>query len=461
MGALATRRVAGVLAGATVALGLAGAVTQAQPAGPRSAPAHAARKITSHETGIHFTAGTVQIPKSVVAHNLVGISKAGVFKFKHASGALAQLKPGKVMFLQGSDALVVTRVSHSHGQLLVSTKPASLPQLISKGKLTFSGAPNFNQAFVGPTISSSPATAFDRPGYPYIAGAHRAGNTLSVQGTVGAFGYSLAFTPNGSRLDVDGKLCFGWGAICSNGPSNGLAIIVDVSGYIAIGGDSASVSVNGGRITGSTISLSDLKSHLKLTYTASRGTGPDSGGDPPVFRLPIGIDYTVPGLVPIYFKVQLAVEIKLGLSSKNSVLRGGVQYDQDGSDKIDTSGKSSSGTGSGTLPSGNILDNSDGGTGPSIALGAGGVVVAVQFPKIGLGLGIRALNMIGYLDMITSMGQTYGGGIIGGGCTYDFGWSEGGGFEAQAGPFGIASPRKILIPTSGKAFQKSFSAPGC
>ena len=461
MGALRVRRVAGVLAGATVALGLAGAATQAQPAAAPPAPAHAAGKITSHETGIHFTAGTVQIPKSAVAHNLVGISKAGVFKFKHATGALAKLKPGKVMFLQGSDALVVTRVSHSHGQLLIATKPASLPQLISKGTLKLSGAPNFNQAFVGPTLSSSPGKAFDRPGYPYVAAAHRAASTLSVQGSAGAFGYSLAFTPNGSRLDVDGKICFQWGSICSTGPSNGLAIIVDVSGYIDVGGDSASVSVNGGRITGSTISLSDLKSHLKLSYTASRGTGADSGGDPPVFRLPIGIDYTVPGIIPIYFKVQLAVDIKLGLSSKNSVLRGGVEYDQDGSDKIASSGNSSSGTGAGTLPSGNILDNSDGGTGPSIALGAGGVVVAVQFPKIGLGLGIRALNMIGYLDMITSMGQVYNGGLIGGGCQYDFNWSEGGGFEAQAGPFLLASPRKILIPTDGKQFSKQFNVPGC
>jgi hypothetical protein len=457
-----TLRVISVISVAACALGLAGPATQARtPVQARSAAA-----IKGRETGVHFTANTIEIPRATVSHNLIGISKSGVFKFRSAAGALARLKPGKVMFLQGSDALVVTRVSHSHGRLLVSTKPASLPQLIKSGKLTFSGAPNFAKAFIGPTIQgSAPKAAFDAPSYPYVDGtprARKASGTLSVRGSAGAFGYSLAFTPNGAgRLDVVGTVCFQWGSICSTGPSNGLALTATISGYIDIGGDSASISVNGGRITNSTITLSHLKAHLKLTYTASRGTGPDAGGDPPTFHLPIGIDYTVPGLVPVYFKVQLAVLVKLGLSSQNSVLRGGVDYDQSGSDTISSSGKSTSGSGSGTNPAGNILDHSNGGTGQSIALGAGGVVFAVQFPKIGLGLGIRALNMIGYLDMITSMGQTYGGGLIGGGCTYDFAWSEGGGFEAQAGPFLLASPRKILFPTSGKQFTHSFSAPGC
>jgi hypothetical protein len=143
------------------------------------------------------------------------------------------------------------------------------------------------------------------------------------------------------------------------------------------------------------------------------------------------------------------------------VLHGGVEYDSSGSDSVDQSGSSVSGSGSGGDPKGQILDSSNGGTAPSTALGAGGVVVSVQFPKIGLGLGVRALNGIGYLDMITSLGQTAAGEIAGGSCTYDFDWSEGGGFEVQAGPFGLATPRKILIPTSGKQFSKTFSAPGC
>jgi hypothetical protein len=256
-------------------------------------------------------------------------------------------------------------------------------------------------------------------------------------------------------------ICFQWGSICSNGPSNGLSLEVNISGYIDVGKDAASIVVNGGRITHSSVSLTDLHAHLKLTYTAARGTGPDHGGDPPVFHLPVGIDYTIPGELPIYLKLQTAVLIKLGLSSKNSVLRGGVRYDSTGSDSIVDGGSKVSGSGSGKGPKGEILDNSDGGTGPTVALGAGGVVVAVQFPKIGVGLGTRAVNVIGYLDMITALGQTAAGSVAGGGCTYDLDWSVGGGFELQAGPIGLSTPRKILIPTNGKQFSKQFNAPGC
>ena len=462
------KRIARALA-AIVALAaitaLTGISAQARPSVHAAASA-----ISSHETGVTFTSHTVMIPKSTVSQDLAGVSASGVFKFRHASGPLASLKKGSVMLLQGSDAMDVTSISHSGGQLLVHTNPASLPQLVKTGTITFSGTPDFHSAFVGPTVtspSSKSANVLERPGYPYVGGAPQAraraagGFAFSVQGSAGLFGYSLTFTPSASRLDVAGVICFQWGSICSNGPSNGLSLEANISGYIDVGADKASISVNGGRITHSAISLDDLRAHLKITYTGARGTGPDSGGDPPVFHLPVGIDYTIPGEIPIYIKVQTALLVKLGLSSKNTVLRGGVEYDSAGTDTVTQSGSSVSGSGSGSDPKGQILDATNGGTGASTALGAGGVVVAVQFPKIGLGLGVRALNGIGYLDMITSLGQTAAGAIAGGGCKFDFDWSEGGGFEVQAGPFGLATPRKILIPTSGEQFAKTFNSPGC
>jgi hypothetical protein len=444
---------------------LTGMTAQARTTGHAAASA-----VTSRETGITFTSHTVVVPKATVSANLAGVSASGTFKFRHAAGPLASLHKGSVMLLEGSDAMEVTSVSHQGGQLLVHTTPASLPQLIKTGTISVSGTPDFHSAFVGPTVtspSSKSANVLERPGYPYLGRAPQAGArtaagfTFSVQGSAGAFGYSLSFTPSANRLDVAGVICFQWGSICSNGPSNGLSLEANISGYIDVGADKASISVNGGRITHSSITVDDLHAHLKITYTGARGTGPDSGGDPPVFHLPVGIDYTIPGEIPIYIKVQTALLVKLGLSSKNTVLRGGVEYDSAGAtDTVTQSGSSVSGSGSGSNPTGQILDASNGGTGASTALGAGGVVLAVQFPKIGLGLGVRALNGIGYLDMVTSLGQTAAGAIAGGGCKFDFDWSEGGGFELQAGPFGLATPRKILIP-SGQQYARTFNAPGC
>lgn len=448
---------------------LGGVTSVATQASPRARSENAAPAISSSETGIRFTANTVAIPSATVHKYLIGVSATGVFKFKQAAGPLAKLKAGKVMFLEGSDALVVTKISHSGSQLLVSTKPATLTQLISAGKINFSGEPNFDHAFAEPIVvgaSAADAGAFKAPAYPYVGMAPRPSGkapqfSISVQGSAGPFGYSLTFTPDVNKLDVSGVICFQWGSICSNGPSTGLSLEVNISGYLDVSKEASSITVNGGRVTNSTFTMSQVHAHLKITYTAARGTGPDSGGDPPVFHLPVGIDYTIPGEIPIYVKLQTAVFIQLAASSKNSVLRGGVVYDSTGTGDVVDSGTKVSGTGSGKGPSGEVLDHEDGGTGATVALGAGGVVVAVQFPKFGVGLGFRSVNAILYLDMVTSLGQTYAGAIAGGACTYDLAWSEGGGVEAQIGPLGLSSPRKILIPTDGKQFTHSFNAPSC
>jgi hypothetical protein len=178
---MAKRVVSAVVVGAVAA----GVSVMASEAKPRASASRAAPKLTSHETGIHFTSNTIVVPKATVTHNLIGVSANGIFKFKRAAGPLAALKPGKVMLLQGSDAVVVTSIGHSHGQLLVHTKAASLAQLIKSGKIAFSGAPNFRNAFVAPTITApgfKAASDIKRPSYPYVGAppGSRVARTASV-----------------------------------------------------------------------------------------------------------------------------------------------------------------------------------------------------------------------------------------------------------------------------------------
>jgi hypothetical protein len=442
------------------------AVSQARPAFAVAS----ASKLKSQESGIQLTSSTVTIPKSQVKKELAGVSASGIFKFKHPSSPLTELKPGKVMLLQGSDAEMVTKVSHSGGDLLVSTKTASLGQLIKKGTITFSGAPGFQNVFLAPTIgaptSSKTANDFVRPSYPYVGtppgkltATAADGPSVSAQGSAGAFGYSLTFTPASStRLNISGVLCFQWGSICSNGPSNGLSLEANISGFVDVGNEKVGISVNGGAVTHSSISLDNLSADLKITWTGVRGTGPDSGGDPPVFHVPIGVDYTIPGEIPIYVKLQTAILVKLGISAKNSIMGGGVNLTSDGSATLNESGHSVSGTDpSGTISGGFITPGSSG-VHQNSTLGASGLVVAIQFPKFGAGLGFRSANAIGYVDMITSLGQVTGSEVADQFCSsYALDFSVGGGLEAQFGPFGASSPRKILWPTNGQQKMEKYN----
>jgi hypothetical protein len=436
-----------------------------------SASASAA-SVKSKESGVRFTSKTITVSRAIVRKNLVGISADGIFKFKHAAGPLAKLKRGKVMLLQGSDALLVTSIGHSHGKLLVHTKPAMITDVISKGHIAFSGVPNFHNAVLSKIVEPVSAKAsadFARPSYPYVGrplGPARAlgaaAPSFSAQGSTSTFGYSLTFTPTtATRLDISGTLCFISFSVCGNGPSNGLSAEVNLSGYIDAGNTSGGVTVNGGSVTGSSFSIKSLVEHAHITYTVARGDGSSAGGDPPVFRVPIGLDYTIPGEIPIYLKLQVALLVKLGVSSKNAVIHGGVDVNTTGSDTLTETGKTVTGSETGDSVSGNILTQSNGGVPQSESLAPSGVVVAVQFPKLGVGLGFTSANGLAYVDVVSSVGQTVGAAIAGMFCSsYDVDISVGAGLEAQVGlgklGLSLATPKKILYDKMAKTHD-----PGC
>jgi hypothetical protein len=415
----------------------------------------------------------VSVDRATVSKNLIGIAQDGTFKFKSSVGMLARLKGGKVMLLKGSDALLVTGISHGKGKLLlVHTKPAGLTDVLSSGHITFTGTPDFRKAFLHQIVAPRGAHASPRflpPSYPYVgtpamhsAASGAAPPSFSAQGSSGLFGYSLTFTPvTSTRLDVSGTLCFVSGSVCGNGRSNGLSAEINLSGYIDAGAASGGFSVNGGSVTGSTISLKSLKAHAHLTYTVSKGTGPATSGDPPVFRVPIAIDYTIPGEIPIYIKLQAAVLLRLGVSSKNAVINGGVNFDTVGSDSITQHGSTISDSETGDAVQAKILDQSNGGVPPSISAAPSGTVVAVQFPKLGVGLGVTSVNGIAYVDVVSAVGQTTGGAVGGMYCSsYNVDISVNAGLEAQIGlgklGLSVASAKKNL-------YDKQFSThdPGC
>jgi hypothetical protein len=454
-------------------------------AGPRATAASgppatiAGGKVKSAETGIKYTSKTIAIPRSTVKHDLLGISAAGVFKFKHASGPLAKLKKGKVMLLQGADALLVTGISHSGGDLLVTTKPAGLTDVISSGKISFSGTPNFNQA-VGQKIVATSSTARDRvasdfvrPSYPYVgrppdsSGATVAGApSISAQGTVAPYGYSLTFTPDADKISIDGVLCFATTSVCGNGPSSGLSFEAHITGYVTIGRADGGITVSAGKETGSDFTLSGFTAHIDYHYTVLRGDGSDGNAKPPVFHVPLGIDYTIPGAIPIYLKLQTNFFVILGVSAKNSVMQGGLQLTGGGgSDTIKQSGKSVQESESGDKNFNGMVDDQANGEMNS-TLGASGVVFALQFPKMGVGLGFTSANAIAYIDLVSSIGESTGSLIALQNCaTYDLAASLGAGLEAQVGlgPFGLSvgTPRKVIFPPDGTQFTFKTGAPEC
>ena len=189
------------------------------------------------------------------------------------------------MLLQGSDALIITRIAHSRGKLLVHTKPAALTDVISKGQISFSGAPNFHHAVLSKIVeppSTKASADFAAPSYPYVGSpptatraSAAAARAFSAQGATSTFGYSLTFTPTtATRLDISGTLCYLSFSVCGNGPSTGISAEVNLSGYIDAGDTSGGITLNGGAVTHTSISIKDWSS-MRTSPTPSREeTGP-------------------------------------------------------------------------------------------------------------------------------------------------------------------------------------------
>src|ERR1019366_4633837 len=161
---------------------------------------------------------------------------------------------------------------------------------------------------------------------------------FSAQGSSSTYGYSITFTPTTpTRLDISGTLCYLSFSVCGNGPATGLSAEINFSGYIDTGQASGGITLNGGAVTHTDISMKSLAEHAHITYTVARGDGSSSGGDPPVFQ------------------VQVGLLIKLGVSSKNATIHGGLDINTAGSDTITQSGKTVTGSQTGDCITGNIL----------------------------------------------------------------------------------------------------------
>jgi hypothetical protein len=434
-----------------------------------SAPAAVAAKTSR----VKLTSRTVVISPTLVRKYLVGVTRDGrTFKFKRAVGSLRRLRRGRVMLLKGKDVAKVTKVRRSRGRLLVTAQPAELTDVIRSGHIRFHGKPNFRRAFLARSVPfpkrGRAARRFEAPGYPYLGSpsprmAVTAADppSFSIQGSAGHVGYSLKFTPaSPRRLDISGVICFQLGSICSNGPSNGVSAEVKVSGFLEMAEQDVGLSIDGGRVTNSSLSIKHLRTHAHLTYTIARGVG-DNDPSPPVLRVPIGLDFPVPGPagLPLYFKVQTALIFKWGFTSKNAVIRGGADLTTSGTDTIKQAGNQVTAAQSGGSADVSILTHQNGGVGPSKSFLPSGAVVAAQL-KLGAGLGVRAANGIGYIDTIASSSQTTSpafGGIGGHYCShYGLDVTVNGGFEAQIGPLAFTSSSKEL----GR-YERQVTEVGC
>jgi hypothetical protein len=424
----------------------------------------------SPAAALTYTANTVVIPRAVVRAQLIGIAPGGIFKFKRAAGPLAQLKPGKVMLLQGSAAGIVTAARTQNHHLIVSTRDATLGQVVRSGTIAINVAPDFRKAFTAPinfpdsgaSAAREVAPVFSAPGAPYLPAARTAdAGTLAIQGGSGPWGYSISGSVKGPhQLDLSGTICLGYQGAddCGNGPSKAVAVAIGLSGTLDLSKLTGDVQVEHGTVKKLSAAFGGLTSSFKMNYTFSRGDGDVQAKFPPV-HLPFGIDIPIPNpYLPLFARIQLGALLQvLSKPAKNTVSHGAMSGQiQGNATASERGGKAGPGAAGGDRATGEV-DAGDQGLG--ISLAPLGIDVTLQ-AKVGLALGVSVANLMGFTDFTQTIGQEQSSAIAGGFCSSYIGvldWGVGLGAELGGGILGAQLQKRWSLVTK----NYFFTEPGC
>lgn len=456
---------------ALAALPLLGVCAAAGTAGTATADVPVARSAGPSATGVDltYTKQTVLVDPATVAQQLLSISADGsTFTFRSKSGPLAALAPGKVMFLQGKAVADVTGVSSSGGHFVVKTSPPALTDFIQSGTLdvdapvTFAGggiAPEPEPPAVvtlsamrragsaGTMRSAALAPSFDVGAAPATSPRPAQGeNATNYSGTTGGIDYAASISRATDRLDF---------TVNYKDDKDGLIAAISTTGYIDTFAAHLQMVVVNDLTKSSSFLVQPLDGHLHMDWSLARGPDAKMTLKVPAFTLPFAFNFPfIVGGVPFFVKVQFQLLVTIALTAKNSTMQGGVDLDYDGSGGGLSAGKTAFMPEGTEKVSGNFL------TPPSVTPIASGAVIAVDAPKLIFGIGLPVgLSGYGYIDLISSLGETTGSLIAGQSCErddLDFTVKAGVGAEfIKAIPEALLPHKDIYNKTA------NYSQPGC
>jgi len=208
----------------------------------------------------------------------------------------------------------------------------------------------------------------------------------------------------------------GWGAGHCLNPSSGggggvgLALQLAASGVISLEDVQVDETIANGGLTNSAISFHGAHYTLNLSYAMSEGSVSSPGVHVPVFRIPFGIEFPVDFGLPWYVKLQMALMIDLGVSAKHSVIAAYSEASATGSGG-EQSSCCADGQSSATEPSSAVSGTETATPVGSISAFAEAFTVALQLPRIGIGLGWPLANIVGFFDAVWATGNIIGSAI--------------------------------------------------
>lgn len=443
-GGLARLRIAACLV--AVAGAWTGALAQSASAEPARAQGGAAVKPAPNDSGgsaigVSYSAATVVIPTNQVTSELQSVSKDGsTYTFSSDTGALRRLKKGSVMFLRGVAVRNVTSVAKKRGHLVVVTSPAAITDLVQNGKLNWSTPVNFARAYaIGgaavPVESARDVSArsalLSRFGLQAVTG-----KKYTIKGSTHSYKFTATFRSEKKAVGVDFTIS----------KSSPVDVSVTISGTLDNLSSAGSIAIANQHLSHAKLSASGLKGQFKISYSfkpiSQLGLG-NAGGIKITLPAEITLPFAVGG-VPFFLGIKTAFFASVGFSKFDQSVDGSYTINYDGKGGFTTSSSGATSalgalTGIGKI----VLDAAN-----AVRNGPLSVIFGAQVPQLELGLGVKGLNVGGFVTLVAQTGVE----LQGSNCDTR-GFEILGSAGAEANFFGFSSSLG-----STRLFDKQYSA---
>jgi hypothetical protein len=289
-------------------------------------------------------------------------STNGIYRFLSLPSGVVV---GGLLFVPNVGLLRVGGIANEAGKQVLTTTPASLLEAAESGTMDW-----------GVNMAAASSGAQIR-----IANLHpqtiTQGGPVSFEGKIGKFKLKAQITPAGNQFNLQFEGTYEPGAnVAGSGTIGG-------SGYIRLGNVSGGATFNGGTVSEFRHQLEQFEGQFTVTANLS-----DVAGNAKL-KLPMAI--TVPfnvGGVPLYLMFSVTPEITSSISLSNSRLSGNASLSFNGRGGFALSGGVPE-------PSAafNATPSASGGNGSASTPNTAGIGLAVDAPRIDLGIGLPALGI--------------------------------------------------------------------
>jgi hypothetical protein len=425
--------------------------------------------VTNGTANVTLASNTVKIARSTVASELTNVSNFGsTYTFSSTGGGVGSLKAGSIMFLEGTAIRTVTSVTPQGGGVVINTSDASLEDAFSSANISFNqhvsgssvgtietGAMPSGSYSEVPTPTPSPAASSSHDSVPAGTSVLDMSDLISTPRRLTAAGFSATTTiagwsvtmtvaPSSNRLDFDVEATKG------SDPQVTLSGKGYVSDFIA----ASDIDIASGQLVHGGFSAQNLSGQITFTWKAVAQVVKLSKN---LIKLPL--NYTIPIVVGgIPFSIGIGCEFlaTIGFTSKDTVVGGDTTVNFGPGSEGFTLTKSAGMTVAGLMSGiGQILQS----VVPTVTVGPLGIVLAIELPRISLGVGVVGTQAGAYVDVVSSTGVTDAG-VLGLIPCHDVKLDVTGGAGVSASIFGISFNNLPKTTLFTKTYDLS-NPPGC